>query len=202
MRLLANRISAHRISVAGRWLRAMLAAAVVLGFAKGAPAQHNCSATGVIGGEKFALSNCAVALLDDEHSVTLWFNDSPITPKEAEEFQNSAYAKSSKDGRERTMLLVAFCPGGGKTAAAPAAIRSIDLGINHAKAPMLGAQWVVKPPKEFKVHQISGNIEPGGRLAGKITGSRTSDGRPYSWDLQFDVKLPEKSAASGVMCGM
>lgn len=190
------------VSMAGKWLPRLLAVAVLLAFAKGALAQNKCSATGVMGGEKFALNNCAVAVLyDDDHSVTLWFNDSPIAPKEVEDFQVSAYAKSSKDGKERTMLLVAFCPGGGKIEASPAAIKSIDLGLNHAKSPMAAAQWAVQSPKDFKVDKISGDIKPGGTLAGKITGSRTSDGRPYSWDLQFDVKLPEKGAASGVACG-
>jgi len=181
--------------------RRSLAAAALLAFTQRAPAEPKCSATGVMGGEKFALSHCEVALYDDEHSVTLWFNDGAISAKEAEEFQGSAYANPNRDGKERTMLLVAFCPGGGQTAASPAGVKAIDLGMNFAKSPLLARQWLVQAPKDFKVDKISGNIKPGGMLAGKITGSRTSDGHPYTWDLQFDVKLPDKSASSGMTCG-
>jgi hypothetical protein len=71
-------------------------------------------------GEKFSIAHCAAAVYPDSNSVTIWFNESPITLQEAEAFQNSAYADSSKGGKERTMLLVAFCPGGGKATAARA----------------------------------------------------------------------------------
>lgn len=164
-------------------------------------AQNKCTATGVMAGEKFAANHCAVAMYPDQNSVTLWFSENPITPQEAESFQASAYADSSKGGKERTMLLVAFCPGGGKPAAAAGAVRSIDLGLSHAKSAMAGAQWVIEAPKDFKVDRIEGDVKPGGRLAGRITGSRSSDGRPYSWDLTFDVTLPAKEAASGLSCG-
>jgi hypothetical protein len=66
---------------------------------------------------------------------------------------------------------------------------------------MAGAQWVVEAPKEFKVERIAGEVKPGGKLAGRITGGRTSDGRPYAWDLVFDVVLPAKEAAAGLTCG-
>jgi hypothetical protein len=65
---------------------------------------------------------------------------------------------------------------------------------------MAGAQWVVEAPKDFKVDRIAGDVKPGGKLTGRITGSRSSDGRPYSWDLTFDVTLPTKEAASGMTC--
>ncbi|MEO7392764.1 MAG: hypothetical protein ABIU58_11350 [Ramlibacter sp.] len=39
---------------------------------------------------------------------------------------------------------------------------------------MASAQWVVQAPKDFKVDKISGDLKPGGNLAGKITGSRSS----------------------------
>jgi len=163
--------------------------------------QNKCTATGVMAGEKFAANNCTVAFFPDQKSVTIWFNESPVTPQEAEAFQASAYADSSKGGKERTMLLALFCPGGGKAAAAAGAIKSIDLGMSHAKSAMASAQWVVEAGKDFKVDRISGDLKPGGNLSGRITGSRSSDGRPYAWDLTFDVILPAKEAASGMTCG-
>lgn len=72
------------------------------------------------------------------------------------------------------MLLLAFCPGGGKAVAAAASIKSIDFALSHAKSAMASAQWVVQAPKDFKVDKISGDLKPGGNLAGKITGSRSS----------------------------
>lgn len=183
------------------WLRNFLAGFILVLLAATVQAQNKCSATGVMAGERFVANNCAVALENDEHSVTIWFNESPISSKEMDDFQTSAFAGPVKDGKERTMLLVAFCPGGGKTAASAGSIKSIDLALTHAKSAMAGAQWVIQAPKEFKVDAISGDLKPGGKLAGKITGSRSSDGRPYSFDLTFDLTLPAKSAASGVACG-
>jgi hypothetical protein len=181
--------------------RLWVAAVALAACAVPAHAQNKCTATGVMAGEKFNVTHCAAAVYPDSSSVTIWFNESPITPQEAEAFQNSAYADSSKDGKERTMLLVAFCPGGGKASAVAGAVRSIDFGMSHAKSAMAGAQWVVEAPKDFKVDRIAGDVKPGGKLTGRITGSRSSDGRPYSWDLTFDVTLPAKEAASGLACG-
>jgi len=183
------------------WPRYFLATVFLALFATTAHAQNKCSATGVMAGETFVANNCAAALLGDQHSVTLWFNESPISPKEMEDFQSSAYANATKDGKERTMLLLAFCPGGGKAVASAGSIKSIDFGLSHAKSAMASAQWVVQAPKDFKVDKISGDLKPGGNLVGRITGSRSSDGRPYAWDLTFDVTLPAKDAASGVTCG-
>lgn len=66
---------------------------------------------------------------------------------------------------------------------------------------MAANQWIVEAPKDFKVEKIAGNVKAGGNLVGRITGSRTSDGQPYTWDLTFDVTLPTQDAASGVTCG-
>ena len=163
-------------------------------------AQNMCSGTGVMAGEAFAVSNCAVAIFPDQKSVTLWFNETPITPREQEAFEASAYADSAKDGKDRTMLLVMFCPGGGQAAAAAAAIKSMDLELTHAKSAAASAQWMVQAQRDFKVDTISGDVNPGGKLAGHITGSRSSDGRKYAWDLTFDLTLPAKAAASGMTC--
>ena len=64
-----------------------------------------------------------------------------------------------------------------------------------------GKQYRVAAEDVLKVEKIAGDIKPGGTLVGRITGSRSSGGRPYAWDLAFDVKLPAKDAAGGVMCG-
>ena len=163
-------------------------------------AQNTCAATGVMAGEAFAVSNCAVAIFPDQKSVTLWFNDSPITPREQEAFEASGYADSAKDGKDRTMLLVMFCPGGGQAEVAAAAIKSMDLELTHAKSAAAGTQWMVQAQRDFKVDKISGDVNPGGKLAGHIIGSRSSDGRKYAWDLAFDVTLPAKAAAAGMTC--
>ena len=166
-----------------------------------AHAQNKCTATGVMAGEKFSITHCAAAVYPDSNSLTIWFNEGPITPQEAEALQNSAYADSSKGGEERKMLLVAFYPGGDMATAESGAVKSIDLGLSHAKSAMAGAQWAVEAPKDFRVDRIAGDVKPGSKLTGRITGSRSSDGRPYSWDPTFDVTLPMTEAASGMTCG-
>ena len=183
------------------WSRPLLVATFLLSVAAAAHAQNKCTATGVMAGEKFVTNHCAVALENDEHSVTIWFNESPISAKEMEDFQASAFASPIKDGKERTMLMAAFCPGGGKTVPSAGSIKMIDLNLTHAKSAMAGAQWVIRPPKEFNVVAVTGDLKPGGKLAGRITGGRSSDGRPYSFDLSFDLTLPAKGAASGIACG-
>lgn len=183
----------------GTSLYAVVIASMLI-VATASNAQNKCSATGVMAGEKFSAGNCAVAFYPDQNSVTIWFNEAAITPQEQEAFELSAYADSAKGGKDRTMLLVLFCPGGGQPTASAGAIKSIDLGLTHAKSAMAGAQWVVEAPRDFKVERISGELKPGGNLSGRITGARTSDGRPYSWDLAFDLSLPAREAASGMTC--
>ena len=53
----------------------------------------------------------------------------------------------------------------------------------------------------LKIEKLSGDLKTGGRLAGKITGAKKEGERPYSWDVDFDVALPEKGAAAGPGCG-
>ncbi len=165
--------------------------------AAGARAKDRCSATGALGGEKFVATHCTAAIYSDQHSVAIWFNEDAITPQEAEGFQASSYADGTKGGKPRTMLTVLFCPGGGKPAAAPAAVKSIDLSTNHAKSPFAGVQWLLEAPKDFRVERLSGDVNPGGALSGKITGKRDNT----SFTLEFDVTLPAKDAAAGMGCG-
>ena len=168
------------------------------GAAGAAPrAKDRCSASGQLGGERFAATHCAVALYSDQHSVAIWFNEEAITPQEAEGFGLSSYADSAKGGKPRTLLTIMFCPGGGKPAASPAAVKSIDLNTNHAKSALAGVQWLLEAPKDFKVEKLAGEVKPGGALSGKITGKRDST----SFTLEFDVTLPAKDAAAGMGCG-
>jgi hypothetical protein len=71
--------------------------------------------------------------------------------------------------------------------------------MNHADLPMLGRQWVMHLPKEkqLKIEKVSGDLKLGGTLAGRVTGGKRSDGLPYSWEIEFALPLPAKSAASG-----
>jgi hypothetical protein len=161
-----------------------------------APVKTRCSATGTMGGEKFAATNCVAALYGGEHSVAIWFSEDPITPAEAQAFQWSSYTEGSKDGKQRTMAIIMFCPGGGKETAAASAIKSIDLNTNHAKSPMAGIQRLLEAPKGFKVEKMTGDIKPGGTLSGKIVGN--IDKTALTFD--FELSLPVKQAAAGMGC--
>jgi len=171
--------------------------ATVAGATPAARAPDKCSATGSMEGEKFAATHCAVALYGDQHSVAIWFNEEPISAAESESFQVSSYVGEAKGGKQRTQMQIMFCPGGGTATASAAAVKSIDLNTNHAKSPLLGVQWVVESPKDFKVEKMTGDVKPGGRLAGRIVGSRSKT----AWNLEFDVTLPVKDAAAGMSCG-
>ncbi len=164
--------------------------------AAGAPTKTRCSATGTMGGEKFAATNCVASLYGDQHSVAIWFNEDPITPQEAESFQTSSYADGAKGGKQRTMAIIMFCPGGGKETASAAAVKSIDLNTNHAKSALAGVQWVVESPKDFKVEKMTGDVKPGGTLSGKIVGGR--DKTAFTFD--FELTLPAKDASAGMTC--
>lgn len=162
-----------------------------------APAKDRCAATGEMGGARFATTHCAVSLMQDQHSVAIWFNEDPLAPQEVDGFQTSSYADGTKGGKPRTMLIVMFCPGGGQGKASPDAVKSIDINTNHAKAPLEGIQWVVEAGKDFKVERMTGDVRPGGRLSGKLSGRRDRT----TFNLDFDVTLPAKDAAAGMSCG-
>ena len=185
-------------------MRLFLAASFALAVAVGAQAESKCSAKGVMGGKKFEMKHCAISYFDDEHSVTIWFSETPVSAEEGKTFELSAYPPDhDADGKPRTMLHLSFCPGGGKSSPRPEAIPSVEFWMSHADSPTLGRQWVMQLPKdkELQVERVSGDLKLGGRLAGRVTGGKTSDGLPYSWEIEFDLPLPAKSAASGVRCG-
>jgi len=164
--------------------------------AASAPVKTRCSATGTMGGEKFAASNCVASLYGDQRSVAIWFNEDPIAPAEAESFQLSSYAEGAKAGKQRTMAIIMFCPGGGKETAAASAVKSIDLNTNHARSAMAGIQRVVEAPRDFKVEKMTGDIKPGGTLSGRIVGSLEKT----AFAFDFELSLPTKDAAAGMSC--
>ena len=165
--------------------------------AAAAPVKDRCSATGMLGGEKFTATHCVISLYGDQHSVTIWFNEDPVTPQEVESFQLSSYADGAKGGKPRTMATIMFCPGGGQAAASAAAVKTIDLNTNHAKSPLAGVQWVVEATRDLRVEKMTGDIRPGGTLSGRIVGARDKT----SFTFDFDLNLPAKDAAAGMSCG-
>lgn len=175
----------------------MASATTTAAATKAAPSKDRCTANGQMGGTAFKTAHCAVSLYQDNNSVAIWFNEDPISPQEVEEFQLSSYAKDTKDGKPRTKLQVMFCPGGGKSVPSAAAMKTLDLNTNHAKSALAGVQWVVDAGKDFKVEKMSGEIKPGGVLAGKISGGRDKT----TFMLDFEVTLPAKDAAAGLSCG-
>ena len=161
------------------------------------PVKTRCSASGSMGGEKFAATNCVASFYGDSNSVAIWFNEDAIAPQEAEAFQSSAYATGDKGGKPRTMAIIMFCPGGGKPTAAAVAVKKIDINTNHARSPMAGIQRVVEAPKDFKVEKMTGEVKAGGTLSGKVSGNLDKT----SFTFDFDVNLPAKEAAAGMGCG-
>jgi uncharacterized protein len=167
------------------------------GAAAPAMRPERCSATGTMDGEKFAATHCAVSLYGDQHSVAIWFNEDAISPSEVEAFQLSSYADEAKAGKQRTLVRIMFCPGGGSVNASPQSVKSIDFSTNNAKSVIAGVQWVVESPKDFRVEKLSGEVKPGSMLSGRIVGARGKT----TWNLDFDLKLPAKDAAAGLSCG-
>lgn len=176
-------------------------AVLLLGSAGLCPAADTCNVKAVLGGKSVTMKSCAVALYD-EHSVTLIFSDTAFTPKEVEAFQEYSNAPD-KDaaGKPRTVMHFAFCVG----APAPnaGAVKSVDTGVDVAGSPLLGRQWVFELPKDkdiLKIEKLSGDVKLGGRLTGRITGGKQSDGLKYSWEADFDLALPSKAAFGGLSC--
>src|SRR5450631_89497 len=162
-----------------------------------ARASDKCSATGTMEGEKFTATHCTISLYGDTHSVAIWFNEDAITPDEASNFQLSSYASDDKAGKRRTRVQIMFCPGGGSAVVSPSAVKSIDFNTSNAKSAFSGVQWVVEAPKDFKVEKLTGKLEPGGTLSGRIVGQRAKT----SWTFDFDLNLQTKDAAAGMGCG-
>jgi hypothetical protein len=171
--------------------------------APAARAADGCVAKATIAGKAVVLKNCAVALYDDS-GVTLWFTDAPISAEELSTFQLNSDAKTMySDNRMRTMLSLAFCPGGGKATPSAAKVESVEIVANEP-TPGAWQSFVFHLPADrasLKIEKLSGDLKAGGRLGGKITGAKKEGERPYSWDVDFDVALPAKGAAAGPGCG-
>jgi hypothetical protein len=188
--------------------RRLLFLAFFLAFSAPAFAADKCSVKAVFGGKPVAMKYCAASVYepsDGRYSVTLYFSNTLFTAKELEEFHgNSAMPDKTADGKPRTMMHFAFCPGAGKPAASAAAVKSVETGIDVAGFPLLGRNWVFDLPKDkdiLKIEKLTGNTVPGGKLSGRITGGKESDGLKYSWEADFDFSLPTKGAFGGVSCG-
>jgi hypothetical protein len=187
--------------MARTWLR-FLVAAILVAVAAAASAQSKCTAKGQMGGQAFTLANCEVAFYEGGPSVTLWFSSTPITPEERDFFQLSSSAERFKKGR--TMVHLAFCPGGGNAAPSPKTPTNVEIGFKHGTVPDLGPQdqWVFEPAKDkqIKFEALTGELKKGSKLSGKVTGAIAGAKPAFNWDLDFDLVLPERVAGAGPGC--
>jgi hypothetical protein len=183
--------------------RFWIALASLAFIASAAQGADKCVAKANIGGKAVTFKNCAVAVYDNS-GATIWFTDAPLSADELSTFHLNSYASPTYPGnRMRTMLSLAFCPGGGKATASAASVKSVEVVANEP-TPGAWQSFVFSLPADkanLKIERLSGELKAGGRLAGKITGSKKEGERSYSWDVDFDVALPEKGAASGPGCG-
>jgi hypothetical protein len=160
-------------------------------------------------GLPYTLTACVATVY--EHSVAIWFSERPLAAADADLFRMSSYAdymKRDAQGGRRTMVALAFCQAAGP-AASPSAVRAVEIGVEHAKArshgpQMLGPQqqWVFTLPKDkgFVVKSLSGEIKPGGKLTGAMSGGAGEGGQKFTWDIAFDLVLPERPAGAGLGC--
>jgi hypothetical protein len=185
--------------------RGFFTAGLILALSVCGRAEEKCAVQAVIGGKEVSLNHCAVAFYESENSVTLFFTETALSAEETKTFQLSSYPNQKDSaGRSRTMAHLAFCPGGGKSTPSAAAVKSVEMSVNHASSPLLGRQWVFELAKDkaLKFEKLSGDLKPGGRLLGRVTGGTMSDdGLKYSWQIDFDLPLPEKVAGAGPGCG-
>jgi hypothetical protein len=117
----------------------------------------------------------------------------------------SSYPKSrGPDNKPRTTLSLGFCPGGGKGAASPGAVKTVEFDLTDASNPMVSQTWLFELPKDkdLKFEKLSGEVKPGGKLTGRATGKKKrDDGTLYDWQIDFDVTLPARAAGGGMGCG-
>jgi len=82
--------------------------------------------------------------------------------------------------------------------------RNVEIGFKHATELNLGPQdnWVFEPAtdKQIKFEALTGELKRGGTLSGKVTGAIAGQKPPFSWDLQFDLVLPQRAAGAGPSC--
>ncbi|MBA3506595.1 MAG: hypothetical protein H0T80_12555 [Betaproteobacteria bacterium] len=175
---------------------------ILVAVATGVSAQNKCIAKGQMGGQAFSLTHCEVAYYEGSHGITIWFSSTPIIPAERDFFQTSSSVDRFRKGR--SMVHVAFCPGGGSAVPSPKTAKSVEIGFAHATVLSLGTQdqWVLDPvsDKQIKIELLTGELKRGGQLSGKITGAIAGHKPAFSWDLQFDLVLPQRAAAAGPSC--
>ena len=181
-----------------RWLVFSLLVAV----ATAVSAQNKCIATGQMGGQAFNLTHCEVAFYEGSPGITIWFSSTPITPEERDTFQRSSYDQDFRKGR--SMVHLAFCPGGGSAVPSPKTAKNVEIGFKHATVLDLGPQdqWVLEPAsdKQIKIESLTGELKRGGKVSGKITGAIARQKPAFNWDLQFDLVLPQRTAGAGPGC--
>lgn len=178
--------------------RLAIAALLVAGTAARAAAEDHCVARGKMQDQSFELRHCAVAMYDNA-SVTIWLTEKPLPADKVDTFHLNSYAEL-----KGTAMSVALCPGGGKPAVNPKAVGDVAFEVNHAASPMVSQTFLfpAKTSKDIKIEKLTGELKPGGKLAGKMkVDTKLDRGQPYSWDLEFDVTLPAKNAAAGMGCG-
>jgi hypothetical protein len=175
---------------------------MLVAVATAVSAQNKCMATGQMGGQAFSLAYCEVAYYEGSQAITIWFSSTPITPEERDFFQTSSSADRFRKGR--SMVNVGFCPGGGSAVPSPKTAKNVEIGFKHATVLSLGPQdqWVLEPAsdKQIKIESLTGELKRGGKLSGKITGAIAGQKPAFSWDLQFDLVLPQRAAGAGPSC--
>ena len=179
--------------------RSVAGIAALLLLASIASAEDKCLFKGSYGGKAVALKNCAVAFFDGK-AVTIWFTEEAVAGDELDTFRISSYPKNKDaQNKTRTMFSLSFCV---PPKPSPAGVKEVSMETSHAASPMLQQSWVLDYPaeKDVKVVKLAGDPKPGGRLSGKLTGSKKEQDRQFAFDADFDVQLPQKQAAAGLSC--
>ena len=177
-----------------------LALCGALVFTVAARAENRCSASVTRQGKRFDLRNCAVAYYSSEHSLMIWFTENPLSAGEEKSFETSAFAPERDiHGKYLTMMSLQFCPGGGSSTPDPGSLKSVRVRIHTADTKLL-AHWVAdgSNDKEVKAEKLSGDLRPGGKLSGRMTGTGSAWGTSYSWAADFDLRLPQESSTAGM----
>jgi hypothetical protein len=58
----------------------------------------------------------------------------------------------------------------------------------------------VRQKRNGPVESLTGELKRGGKLSGKINGAIAGQKPAFSWELQFDLVLPQRAAGAGPSC--
>jgi hypothetical protein len=109
-----------------------------------------------------------------------------------------AYAKDSKDGKERTLVKIGFCPGGGKAAASPGAVKMLELNTNPREERDGGSADGASIRRRLsRSRSMTGSVEPGGALSGPPRRQARHvgvDDRVSTW------RSPRRIPPAGLVC--